>query len=95
MADTAGHILPRHSGVPTVNGMHVDPDSPEHPYQQLAAHLRQQIADGTITSRLPSYYMLMDETGLSLGAIQRTIRLLASEGLVFTVPGRGVFVRAK
>ena len=64
-----------------------------HPYQQLAAHLRAQIADETITGPLPSLTTLVGETGLSLGTVQRAINVLVDEGLVFKVQGRGVFVK--
>lgn len=73
--------------------MNIDPDSPVYPYQQLAAHLRQRIADGEITGRLPSYTELVTETGLSLGVVQRAIKVLVDEGLVVTSQGHGVFVR--
>jgi len=71
----------------------IDPTSPVHPYLQLAAQLRQQIANGTITGPLPSYEALVSQTGLSKGVIQRAIKVLVDEGLVFTVQGRGVFVK--
>ncbi len=79
--------------VTTVQAFNIDPASPVHPYRQLAAILRKQIADGTITSRLPSYTTLISETGLSLGVVQRAISVLADEHLVVTVQGREVFVR--
>jgi GntR family transcriptional regulator len=73
--------------------MIIDPGSPVYPYQQLAAHLRDRIAAGEITGVLPSYTALCAETGLSLGTVQRAVQVLADEGLVFSVRGRGVFVR--
>ena len=73
--------------------MIIDPNSPDHPFEQLAAHLREQIADGTITGLLPSFTALVAETGLSLGTVQRAINKLVDEGLVFKVQGRGVFVK--
>jgi DNA-binding GntR family transcriptional regulator len=72
--------------------MIIDPDSPEHPYLQLASYLRQRIRDGDLTSKLPSLTALTEETGLALNTVQRAVRVLKDEGLVYTVPGRGVFV---
>jgi DNA-binding GntR family transcriptional regulator len=37
-----------------VKAVKIDPQSPEHPYQQLARQLRQQIETGKIVSQLPS-----------------------------------------
>lgn len=59
---------------------------------QVAAYLRDQIRRGEITSKLPSLTGLSEQTGLSLNTVQRAVRLLKEEGLVYTVPGRGMFV---
>jgi GntR family transcriptional regulator len=58
----------------------IDPESPEHPYQQLAEHLREQIRARHITHRLPSYTTLCEESGLSLGTVQRAIKVLTGKG---------------
>jgi len=71
----------------------IDPRSPEHPYQQLASQLREQIGSGKIASQLPSITELTEETGLAVGTVRRAINTLAKEGLVQTVPGRGTFVK--
>lgn len=73
--------------------MKIDHDSPVHPYLQLAGILREQIADGSVTAALPSYTTLVEESGLSLGTVQRAIKVLVDEGLVETVRGRGVYVK--
>jgi DNA-binding GntR family transcriptional regulator len=73
--------------------VHIDHEAAEFPFQQLAAILRQRIADGTYTRRLPPMTELEAESGLSPMAVRRAIRLLVDEGLVRTVPGRGTFVR--
>lgn len=70
-------------------------ESPVHPYLQIAGNLRQRIADGEITSKLPSYTELCAESGMTLGTVQRAVKVLVREGLVFTVPSRGVFVSPK
>ena len=72
--------------------MKIDPNSPEHPYKQLAAQLRDQIERGQITSQLPSITELTSQTGLAVGTVRRAIDILVNEGLVQTVPGRGTFV---
>jgi GntR family transcriptional regulator len=72
--------------------MQIDPASPEHPYRQLAAHLRGQIERSEITSQLPSITELTAQTGLAVGTVRRAINILVKEGLVETVPGRGTFV---
>jgi GntR family transcriptional regulator len=71
----------------------IDPQSPVHPYQQLATQLRQRIESGEITTQLPSITDLTSQTGLAVGTVRRAIDILVQEGLVQTVPGRGTFVR--
>lgn len=70
----------------------IDPDSPEHPYEQLAALLRAGIASGEIGPRLPSLTALTEETGLSIGTVRRAMGILKKEGLIYVVPARGAFV---
>ena len=72
----------------------IDETSPEHPYLQLAARLRERIQAGEIVSRLPSLAELIGQTGLAVGTVRRAIDVLAREHLVRTVPGRGTFVIA-
>jgi GntR family transcriptional regulator len=72
----------------------IDEISPEHPYLQLAARLREQIQTGEIVSRLPSLTGLTGQTGLAVGTVRRAIEVLAQEDLVRTVPGSGTFVIA-
>jgi DNA-binding GntR family transcriptional regulator len=71
----------------------IDPQSPDHPYVQLAGYLRGQIERGEITGKVPSLTQLTEETGLSLNTVLRAIRLLKNEGVVYTVSGRGTFVK--
>jgi DNA-binding GntR family transcriptional regulator len=73
----------------------IDPHAPEPSYVQLAEILRQGIADGTYEPRhpIPSITYLVGETGLAIGTVRRAIGVLVDEGLVYTVPGRGTFVR--
>ncbi len=59
---------------------------------QLAELLRERIASGEITSVVPSILELTEETGLAVNTVRRAIKILADEGLVQTIPGRGTFV---
>jgi GntR family transcriptional regulator len=63
-------------------------------YQQLAAQIRKAIAEGEYEPRqvIPSLTQLVGQTGLAVGTVQRAIKLLEDEGLVYTVSGRGTFV---
>jgi DNA-binding GntR family transcriptional regulator len=70
----------------------IDPNSPVHPYRQLADRLRELIASGEITNQLPSITKLTESTMLAVGTVRRGIDILVKEGLVETVPGRGTFV---
>lgn len=72
--------------------MKIDPDSPEHPYVQLASLLRARIKSGEIGPRVPSIMNLAEETGLSAATVKRSLALLRREGVIIAVPGRGTFV---
>ena len=71
----------------------INETSPEHPYMQLAAILRQQIQSGEITDRLPSYTQLTEQHGVAPNTVRRAIQILKDEGLIITRQGRGMFVR--
>lgn len=73
----------------------INDKSPEHPYVQLANQLRAGIESGGIVDMLPSLTELCEQTGLALNTVRRAVRTLAVEGLVYTVPGRGTFVRQR
>lgn len=73
--------------------MKIDPDSPEHPYVQLAGLIRDRIRLGRIGPRMPSIMELARETDLSAATVKRALRILRDEGLIYSVPGRGTFVR--
>lgn len=75
--------------------MKISNDSPEHPYVQLAGLLREQIRSGAIGPRLPSIMELAELSGLSTATVKRALGLLIDEGLAYTVPGRGTFVRER
>jgi len=72
----------------------IDHGGPDFPYEQLAAILRQRISSGECApgDKLPTIAAIVEETGLSPMTIRRAFRVLADEGLVRVVPGRGTFV---
>ena len=71
----------------------IDVKSPDHPYMQIAAQLRDGIASGTYGDPLPSVKAIAKEAGVATGTVNRAYELLKDEGLVYSVPGRGMFVR--
>ncbi|MFJ5098450.1 GntR family transcriptional regulator [Streptomyces sp. NPDC088557] len=73
---------------------HIELDSPEHPYAQLAGILRARLARGDWKPRrrIPSEADLCDEYGLSRPTVRRAVADLVTAGLVFTVPQKGTYV---
>lgn len=73
----------------------IDHEGPVPVYRQLADILRAQIADGTLPANrpIPSITRLQQEYGIARGTIVKAIQTLEDEGLVFSVPGRGMYVR--
>ena len=71
----------------------IDVKSPVHPYVQIANQLRAGIESGEIDDPLPSYTAIASEAGVSPGVVRRAFQILKDEGLVYGVPGRGMFVR--
>jgi GntR family transcriptional regulator len=72
----------------------IDLRSREPSYLQLAGILRERIESGEIAAdeALPSITYLVQETGLAVGTVRKAVKVLADEGLVVTVPGRGSYV---
>jgi DNA-binding GntR family transcriptional regulator len=62
---------------------------------QVAAALRDEIAAGTLTpgDKLPSIRTLAERFSVAPMTAQNAIEALRNEGLIFTSPGRGSFVR--
>lgn len=77
--------------------LEIDDRSREPSYLQLAAQLRERIRDGRYPpgALLPSITQLTGETGLSVQTVRRGIAVLADEGYVVIVPGRGTYVTEK
>ena len=72
----------------------VDPMSGVPVYRQLADLLRAEIMRGKFPPRtpLPSAKTLAQEHGIAIGTVSRAVDVLRDEGLVRTIPGRGVWV---
>jgi DNA-binding GntR family transcriptional regulator len=77
-------------------GVQIDHDSARFPFEQLADQLRADIMAGRYAPgrKLPTIHQITSETGLSPMTIRRAYKVLADEGLVIVVPGRGTFVRS-
>ncbi|MFD8065125.1 GntR family transcriptional regulator [Streptomyces parvulus] len=70
-------------------------DDSRPPYVQAAEVLRREISTGRLKpgDKLPSARALQDEYGIASSTVQNALRLLKSEGLIYSVQGRGSFVR--
>jgi GntR family transcriptional regulator len=73
----------------------IDHDSPEPVYVQLAGILRDQIEDGTLTSRVPSVRTLAQQYGVSHITADKALSVLKQEGLIMSVRGKGAYVRGR
>ncbi|MFJ6696778.1 GntR family transcriptional regulator [Streptomyces sp. NPDC091272] len=71
-------------------------EDPRPPYVQAAEVLRTAIACGELRAgmKLPSARELQRRFGISSSTVQNALRLLKSEGLIYSVLGRGSYVRA-
>jgi GntR family transcriptional regulator, arabinose operon transcriptional repressor len=63
-------------------------------YGQVAERLRGEVVQGVYApgSRLPAEVEMARSLGVSRGTLRHALRLLVSEGVLRTVPGRGTFV---
>ena len=77
-----------------IRRVHIDHDSPEPFYRQLADIIRGRIESSKYEpgSMIPSIERIRQETGLSVMTIRKGIRILADEGWVRLVPGKGTYV---
>ena len=71
----------------------IDPDSAVPPYEQDAFMLRDEIAEGRLTGRIPSVHTIADAHGVSHRTAARALSILKGEGLIVNVPGKGHYVR--
>lgn len=70
-----------------------DDDRP--PYVQAAEVLRSEIARGRLKpgDKLPSARTLQESYGIASSTVQNALRVLKAEGLIYSVQGRGSYVR--
>jgi GntR family transcriptional regulator len=63
-------------------------------YLQLARILREMITSGEIAPRqpMPSIKSITQQYGVAKGTAEKAFGVLRHEGLVITVPGRGIYV---
>ncbi len=74
--------------------MTIDKEGMRPSYLQLADILRDAIKRGEYEphSKIPSESRLVQEHGLARETVRKAVRVLADEGLVTIVQGRGVYV---
>ena len=72
----------------------IDREWDEPVYQQVTSILRDQIRSGKIEPRrpIPSVRTLCETYGIARATAGKAIRLLADEGLIRRVPGKGWYV---
>lgn len=70
-------------------------DDHRPPYVQVAEYLRRQIQSGELGpgDKVPSSRELQEKFGLASATVQNAFRLLKNEGLIYSVQGRGSFIR--
>ena len=73
----------------------IDTEPGQSRYAALAAAMRERIVAGEWPpgSAIPAEQMLAAEHGVALGTMRRALDLLAEQGLIERVHGRGTFVR--
>jgi GntR family transcriptional regulator len=66
----------------------------EPAYLQLARILREMITSGQVAPRqpMPSIKSITQRYGVAKGTAEKALGVLRDEGLVVTVPGRGIYV---
>jgi DNA-binding GntR family transcriptional regulator len=74
--------------------MSIDREGPVPPYRQIAAQLREQIANGSIAvgRRIPSLVEMEQQYGVARDTLRKAVQVLKDEGLVETVNGMGIYV---
>jgi len=66
-------------------------------YQQLADQIAAAIESGEYgpDEAIPSLRDLQQQSGLAMATVQHAIKVLIADGLVYSVSGRGTFVKGK
>jgi GntR family transcriptional regulator len=75
-------------------GVHIDHDGPEPVYLQIADIIRGRIVSGRYPpgAPVPSIERIRQETGVAVKTARHGIAILAAEGYVRIVNGKGTFV---
>jgi DNA-binding GntR family transcriptional regulator len=73
----------------------LDEDSGEPLYLQLYGLLKAQILSGELQGRVPSVKSLMQEYGLGRATPERVLGMLAADGLIRAVIGKGYYTVRK
>jgi DNA-binding GntR family transcriptional regulator len=75
----------------------IDRTSAEPVYRQLADIIRGRIESGRYPpgTLIPSIERIRQETGVAVMTIRKGIGILAAEGWVLLVPGKGTFVNPR
>ena len=72
----------------------IDPTGPVRPYLQVAEIIRSQIRSGQLSAGSRITEAEITETyEVARSTARRTLAVLRDEGLIFTVPQRGSYVR--
>ena len=73
--------------------IHLNSRDPRPIYEQIMDNLRRLIISGGVApgDRLPSVRELAAQLAINPNTIQRAYRELESEGIIYTVPGKGSF----
>jgi DNA-binding GntR family transcriptional regulator len=71
------------------------PDVPK--WRQLADLIKERIASGEYQPQepIPSEHQLVQETGLSRSTVQKALRALRDDGVIYAVHGLGTFAGPK
>jgi GntR family transcriptional regulator len=73
----------------------IDPDNAVPPYEQLAIILRDEIAQGYLSGKVPSLHEISQHHHVSHHVAARALSILEGEGLLVSVPGEGHYVRER
>jgi DNA-binding GntR family transcriptional regulator len=76
--------------------MSFSPDDTEPASRQVASAIRGEINSGELApgAKIPSVRKLAERFGVAVMTAQSAVEILRSEGLIYTSPGRGSFVRS-
>lgn len=73
--------------------LHVDRDAGVALHRQLAAQIRDAIAAGEITARLPSAVDISQAADVNVLTARKALRLLVADGVAYVAPGMGTYIK--